>query len=138
MTQAARDHVRSYPRPGVPGVRIAEIGYDADTAQPRHWHEEANVTLVLTGALEEAVGRRKEVAAALSVVVKPACTDHANRYGRDGAHTFAVQLQREFLDSVGRDDVSLAHWQWVHGGPLAVHMLSLLHAIRAGEADDAE
>ncbi len=122
----------------LPGVRMAEVWYGGGMAQRRHWHEEANITLVVSGALEEVVGRRTERAGALSVVVKPACTDHADRYGPEGAHTFAVQLRREVADALRECDSPIAHWHWLHGGPAAAHMLGLLGALRGRRADAAE
>jgi AraC family transcriptional regulator len=121
-------HARSLDDAG--DLRVSEIAYHADVWQPRHAHEQTTVTLVLGGALRESVGRHEEVARALSVVVKPAGTEHADRFGRQGARTLQIGLETRFAAGLSDWDSRLGHWRWHHAGPAVPAFLRLLSVFR--------
>ncbi|MGI8835723.1 MAG: hypothetical protein ACR2H4_03680 [Pyrinomonadaceae bacterium] len=58
-----------------PGGRVVEDTYAPSERQERHAHSHTNVSLVLSGSLEESVCGKVEHAFPLSVVVKPSDTD---------------------------------------------------------------
>lgn len=120
-----------HPTP-LPGAVLREVSYPAGLTQPRHWHDRTSLTLVFDGSLAEEVGRVREEAAALSVVLKPAGTAHANRVGPRGATTYQIELDHGVADDpdapLGPDD-----WAWAHGGSPARRFLDVVRAVRAGE-----
>lgn len=103
-------------------LRIGVTRYAPSRRMPTHFHETSNVTLVLRGGLEERVGRTEVEAGPLSVVVKPAGTEHANRFGATGTSTFSVTLPEALLRQAGPGADGLREWRWLEGGP-AVRML---------------
>ena len=123
------------------GARVVEDIYTPRRKQERHAHPHTNVSLVLAGSVEETVGGTLEHAFALSVVIKPGDTEHANRYGAKGAHMLSVILKPELAASLKDWDPVLGRWRWMHGGPAARWMLRLLrtyrrHTRRSGELED--
>ena len=121
------------------GVQMVEEHYRSATAQPRHWHGFAKVTLVISGSVEETVGGRTEVARALSILVKPAGVEHADRYGSDGLHIFRIGFDPQLLGGRADDvDSPLSAWGCLRGGPLVAHMLGLLRLMRHGVTDETE
>jgi AraC family transcriptional regulator len=84
------------------------------------------VSLLVRGDLEERVGRRVETAGPLSVVVKPAGVEHADRFGRRGA--VAVQVVLSPADE-GWADGAMDAWRWSHAPEAARPLLRLLGAL---------
>lgn len=124
------------------GVHVVENIYTPRRKQERHAHLYTNVSLVLAGSVEETVGRVLEQAFALSVVVKPGDTEHANLYGSKGARILSVLLDPELATSIGEWESGILRWRWVHGGTAAHWMLRLLRIYRqcptrrSGEIED--
>ena len=85
----------------VAGLSVREVRYQASFEQPRHHHEHTTATLVLDGSLDEGVGSVRERALPLSVVFKPAGTEHRNHVGPRGAYTFQLSFESEFLETSG-------------------------------------
>lgn len=129
------EHVPSADRASAPGgarVRVREIAYRPREEQPPHFHEWSSVTLLIGGSLEEWSGSRREEAAALSVVVKPAGTVHADRIGPAGARTLQVAIApRMWRDAVADGGVA-PEWRWLHAGSAARPLLRLLRDHRSG------
>ncbi len=109
---------------------MVEDTYTPGREQVRHAHRHTNVSLVLAGSVEESVGRTLERGYALSVVIKPGGTEHANRYGAKGARMLSVLLEPGLAESLKDWDAGLGRWRWVHGGAAARWMLRLLPAYR--------
>lgn len=124
------------------GARVVEDSYTPLRRQERHAHPHTNVSLVLAGSVEETVGGALERAYALSVVVKPGGTEHANRYGAKGARIFSLLFEPELTASMKNWEPGLGRWRWVHGGAAARWMLRLLRTYRrrqthrGGEVED--
>ena len=117
---------------GLRGVR--GIAYAAGLTQAPHAHATTSVTLVLGGQIEERVGRRTESARAMSLVVKPAGVEHANRVGPRGAHTLQVELEpRSELAA----EASLSDWRWFHSSRAAAPFLAVLEALFDAPPDEA-
>jgi AraC family transcriptional regulator len=102
-------------------VLLRRLSYEPDVRQERHHHEQTTLTLVFRGSLNEVVGSAHEEAGPLSVVFKPAGTDHANRIGPRGAATVQVELPPDFMDACPGGD----EWSWAHGGSAARRFLAL-------------
>jgi AraC-like DNA-binding protein/quercetin dioxygenase-like cupin family protein len=116
------------------GARVVEHSYAPRRKEERHAHPQTNVTLVLSGSVEETVGRALERAYALSVVVKPGGTEHANLYGAKGARMFSVLFEPGLAASMKDWEPGLGRWRWAHGGAAARWMLRLLRTSRRCQA----
>jgi len=115
------------------GARVFEHTYTPGRKEERHAHRHTNISLVLAGSVEEAVGGALERAYALSVVIKPGGTEHANRYGAKGARVFSVLFEPELVASMQDWVPGLGRWRWMHGGAAARWMLRLLRTYRRGQ-----
>lgn len=118
-------------------MALREIEYPPDFRQAKHDHPWASVTLVLVGGLEERVGTAVETAAPLSVVVKPAGTEHADRVGPAGARTIQLALRPDLLDGDESPSGTLGRWRWLHAGAPARHFVTLLKLFRAEARDES-
>lgn len=124
-----------HPNP-LPGVSMRTIRYPADRRQERHHHDRTSLTIVSDGSLDEVVGSSREEAGPLSVVYKPAGTEHANRMGPHGATTVQITFERGFLSSDRPDQP--ADWGWAHGGTPARRFLELVRCWAAGGEPEEE
>ena len=122
--------------PAHPRVRVREVSYGASLVQPRHAHEETTITLVVTGSLRETVGRTQEVARALSIVVKPGDTEHADQFGERGARTVQIGLTAKEGAALREWEPAARQWRWTHAGPAVPAFLRLLTFLRATPHDD--
>jgi len=111
----------------MPGLDIRTNHYAPGERHARHAHAYTNVSLVLAGALVERVGRTEEYASALSVVVKPAGTEHADVFGPAGATLLQLLVPGECVVH------SADRWRWMRSFATARWMLR----IAARSADDA-
>jgi AraC-like DNA-binding protein len=74
--------------------------YAAGLRSARHAHPYANLSVILAGSLRERVGREEVTVGPLSVVVKPAGTEHANRFGPEGATLLRVEVPTVLLEAL--------------------------------------
>jgi len=79
-----------------PGFCVRVIEYAARMWQPVHTHDQASVTLVLTGAIEEERKIQTDYAAPFSVIVKAPRIPHSNRFGPNGCKTLQITLPLGF------------------------------------------
>lgn len=114
----------------VDGFEVTESIYRARGAQERHTHPCTQVTLVVGGSLVERVGAREERGGPLSVVVKPAGTEHADVIGPSGAHLIQVQLQPSYASLLGAHTDGLQDWRWIQGGLVARRFVGILNCFR--------
>ncbi len=121
------DPVNFGPAAAGTGFRVHLIDYAPGYRQAPHAHEETGITLVLAGGFLETVGRREERAGALSVVVKPAGTVHADVVGPHGARTVLVDIHDEA--AVLADPRDLGGWRWLHAGAGVRPLLALWRAL---------
>jgi AraC family transcriptional regulator len=117
--------------------RVREVAYPPGLLQPRHAHEETTVTLVVSGSLRETVGRTEEVARALSIVVKPGDTEHADQFGAHGARTLQIGLTTNDAAELREWEPSARSWRWTHAGPAVPAFLRLLALLRTQGTDNA-
>jgi len=118
----------------LPGAVLRERSYAAGCTQPRHHHARTSVTLVFGGSLEEDVGAARELAGPLSVVFKPAGTEHSDRVGPSGAVTLQLELDDDVVDGPG-EPVRPEDWGWSHGGAASRRFLELVCGARDGEPE---
>ena len=110
---------------------VLRVVYDPGERHERHAHSYSNVSVVIAGSLMERVGRTEVEVGPLSVVVKPAGTEHANAFGPQGA----VMLQLPVTPQWSRADGTQAvdRWRW-HRSPEAARWMLRL-ATAAAETD---
>lgn len=146
--QGAGDGSGSYgapsTRPLAPGPwpiahspRVRQVAYEPGLRQPRHAHVETTVTLVVAGSLRETVGHAQEIARALSIVVKPGDTEHADHFGERGARTLQIGLTTGEAEVLREWEPAARQWRWTHAGPAVPAFLRLLAFLRASPDDDA-
>jgi AraC family transcriptional regulator len=107
------------------GSRIRMLRYPPADYHVRHRHAASTITLVLGGSLIERVGDEVERASALSMVVKPAGTEHEDSFGPHGAITLQIVLSARD-ESLARRGAGLGPWRWAHVDDGTASMLCLL------------
>lgn len=117
--------------------RVREVAYAPHLLQARHAHEETTITLVVAGSLRETVGSAQEIARALSIVVKPGDTEHADQFGERGTRTVQIGLTPREAAALREWEPAARQWRWMHGGPAVPAFLRLLAFLRASPRDDA-
>jgi AraC family transcriptional regulator len=110
--------------------------YRPHLVQERHAHAETTVTLVVSGSLRETVGRAQEIARALSVVIKPGDTEHADQFGERGTRTVQISLAPDEATELRQWEPAARQWRWTHAGPAVPAFLRLLAALRRSPPDD--
>jgi AraC family transcriptional regulator len=116
--------------------RVREVVYAPGLLQAPHAHEETTITLVVAGSLRETVGRAQEIARALSIVVKPGDTEHADQFGEGGARTVQISLTERDAAEFRDWEPCARTWRWTHAGPAVPAFLRLLAFLRAHPHDD--
>jgi AraC family transcriptional regulator len=118
-------------------IQVNEHRYSPGLRQARHSHADASVTMLLAGSIVERVGESEEIARPLSIVVKPADTEHADLFGPDGAHTIQILLPPDCADEVSRSASSNRSWRWIHTGPAASAFMSLVRELRSSDGRES-
>jgi AraC family transcriptional regulator len=112
---------------------VADVAYPAGVTFEEHAHDRSYLLFVLRGGFAENVGGRADAASSASVVVMPAGTVHADRFGANGARSLVVTLEAEMERRlVGAHRGSL-RWRIVGGGQAPG---ILARACRAFRLDD--
>jgi AraC family transcriptional regulator len=88
------------------------VDYPPDACMPTHEHETLGLSVVLRGHVEEVVGRTIVQTGTGGLVVKPAGTAHANRFGPTGARLLAIEIHPVAEDLL-RGRAGLAPWRWL-------------------------
>ena len=89
-----------------------------------------NVTFIVAGSLRETVGTKSEIAGPLSVVLKPAGTEHADEFGPAGAVALSVRLDQSFIKALQDWERDLVQWRWQHSGGATKWFLLLLKSLQ--------
>ena len=116
-------------------MRVRRCFYAPLAKQSRHAHPYTNITFVVSGSLSETVGMKSEVAGPLSVVIKPAGTEHADQFGPNGAVALSVYLDHSFTSALRYWEKDLIQWRWQHCGAATKWFLLLLQSLQQGDAD---
>jgi AraC family transcriptional regulator len=114
-----------------PPFALAVVDYEPRETAPRHAHPYTNVSLVVAGGLRERVGSALVVAEPLSVVIKPAGTEHETVVAGQGARLVWLRIGAELAAATGAG--ALSSWRWLHGDAPARHLLRLLALSAAGD-----
>jgi AraC family transcriptional regulator len=118
------------------GFVVRELVYPAGRRMPRHAHDYSNVTVVVSGEMEETTDTAEHRGRSCSVLLKPAGTMHANFIlGRQGTHTVSIEMRG--LSPLSQELGSL-QWQWLEDPESARAGLAFYRAFRSGIAADLE
>ena len=107
-------------------LSLAASGYEAGTRQAPHAHDDLQITVVLRGTVEERVGASLERASALSVVVKDPGVMHEDHFGRAGALTARLSLERATLADLVEHPQRASAWRWTHEAMVAIPFLRIV------------
>ena len=90
-----------------------------------HAHAYTSISIVLAGSLLERVGATEETAGPLSVVVKPAGTEHADVFGSAGAVLLRLHVAPEWLTELDDGSAAIGRWRWCQAPATARWLLRL-------------
>jgi AraC family transcriptional regulator len=120
----------------MPSSLVAHSRYAARERHARHAHGYANLSVILAGSLVERVGRVEETVGPLSVVIKPADTEHANVFGAEGARLLRVRIPPQLLEAQEDGVRAVDRWRWVNNAPVVRWLLRLAAAERTDASLD--
>jgi AraC family transcriptional regulator len=120
------------PRPAGPFL-VRRIDYPPGLRQTTHYHDRSSLTILLAGEIRESARSREVTGSALSVVVKPAGTRHADEVGPRGARTLQVTFDPADAAALDGGSAVLCGWQWLHASPATAPLVALARLL----ADDA-
>jgi hypothetical protein len=107
---------------------IVRVNYESGERHERHAHDYANVSVVLAGSLRERVGRTEVIARPLSVVVKPAGTEHEDTFGPTGAVMLRMRLPDAWARACDATVTGAGRWRWLTSAPAARWLVRLAAA----------
>lgn len=104
------------------GIHLRTVGYRPLETHAKHCHNALGITLIVSGALEEATRIGTHRRGVCSVVVKPPELYHENLYGPRGTKTFQLTVDRALLPEFPR----VEGYGWYDGGPVTRAMVAML------------
>jgi AraC family transcriptional regulator len=114
-----------------PHFAVRELVYPTGCRMAPHAHGYSNLTVVVSGDIEETTDVAQHRGRSCSVLLKPAGTLHSNYIlGRRGTRTVSIELHRDELQAIP--------WQWLEDAESAKAALAFYTAFRAGTRDDVE
>ncbi|WP_373065388.1 helix-turn-helix transcriptional regulator [Gemmatimonas sp.] len=120
-----------------PLLTLTRSYYAGALVQPPHAHDALQISMLLTGRVEETVGGTTHEAAPLHVAVKDAGLEHANRWALGGATLLRLEARGASLGSLTGHAAAPA-WRW-RFDPVAIRAFLRLavnvHPERAIEED---
>ena len=114
----------------VEGCTLSLARYAPGMRMPFHAHDTMDIGFVLSGSLEEEVGRDRRLAFSGSVVIKPAGTVHRNVFGREGALMLGLRFCDMELDESTKR--SLRKWNWLSSIVVARFAFNVSQSVQRG------
>jgi len=112
---------------------IRELVYPGGRRMPRHAHGYSNLTVVVSGEIEETTDDGEHRGRSCSVLLKPAGTMHSNAIpGRQGTRTVSIELKPSSPLANG-----LRKWEWIETADTARAALAFYFAFRSGKDVEA-
>lgn len=107
-------------------LTLTRAHYEGALVQPPHAHDALQISMLLTGRVEETVGGTTHDAAPLHVAVKDAGLEHANRWAEGGTTLLRLEAPGESLASLtGRPTAPTWRWRF---DPVAIRAFLRLAA----------
>jgi AraC family transcriptional regulator len=123
------------------GIRLSVVDYPPHGAMSSHEHTSMGLSVVLRGGVEEMVGRSIVQAGTGALVVKPAGTVHANRFGPRGARLLSVEMHPDVTDDLLSMRTSAGRWRWLRSAAalrIAARALDRSAASRGADGELAD
>lgn len=98
------------------GLTLYETVYPSASRMPRHLHELAHFSYVLSGAYTERYGYRNRSGKPSTLILHPQYEHHAVEFHQTGASIFTVQVESEWLDHIRDYTKVLDSPQDIEGG----------------------
>jgi AraC family transcriptional regulator len=92
-------------------LTLHRASYTGTLVQPPHQHDALQLSMILTGAVEETVGGVSHAGAPLHIAVKDAGVAHANRWGPSGAQLVRLEAHGQSLAQL-TDTPEAPVWRW--------------------------
>lgn len=109
---------------------VRELVYAGGRRMPRHAHDYSNITVVISGDIEETTDVGEHRGRSCSVLLKPAGTMHANSIpGRQSTRTVSIEMPA--ASPLARELESL-RWQWLEDPESARAAIVFYRAFRGG------
>jgi AraC family transcriptional regulator len=102
---------------------VRESIYSPGLRLPRHSHDYSNVTVIVSGEIEEAGDGGEYRGRSFSVVLKPAGSEHENRVSGAGVRTLTVEIRE---NSAIAEEIRQRRWSWFEE-PVIVRAAVALH-----------
>jgi AraC family transcriptional regulator len=112
-------------------LSVEEADYSPRVHQVRHAHERHTVSFILSGGLRERVGGKEEIAGPLSIVTKPAGTEHQDDFGPAPTRLLRITLDPDLSRDCAYLGRPLTSWRWHTASPATSAFLGLLRHIRS-------
>lgn len=123
-------------RADFPRFAVRELVYAGGYRMARHAHDYSNVTVVVSGEMEETTDGGEHRGRSCSVLLKPAGTMHANYIvGRQGARTVSIELSDASPPAAELRELS---WQWLEDPESARAGLELYRAFHSASRAEVE
>lgn len=107
---------------------VCELVYPGGRRMPRHAHGYSNLTVVVSGEIEETTDDGEHRGGSCSVLLKPAGTMHSNAVlGRQGTRTVSIALKPS--SPLAKQ---LLRWEWIETPDTARAALAFYAAFRSG------
>ncbi|HYK03357.1 MAG TPA: helix-turn-helix domain-containing protein [Thermoanaerobaculia bacterium] len=107
---------------------VRELVYPGGRRMPRHAHGYSNLTVVVSGEIDETTDDGEHRGRSCSVLLKPAGTMHSNSIpGRQGTRTVSIELKP--ASPLAKQ---LRRWEWIETPDTARAALAFYAAFRSG------
>ena len=90
---------------------LHRASYQGALVQPRHRHDTLQLSMLLTGTVEETVGATTYTGMPLHIAVKDAGVEHANRWNEHGARLVRLEVHGKTLAGITRTPTA-PPWRW--------------------------
>ena len=106
---------------------VRECVYSGGTRLPRHAHDYGNITVVISGEIDEAAARGAHHGRSGSVVLKPPGVEHENVINGRGVRTLTIEVKQS-------DALAQRSWSWFEELDVVRRAIALRAAVvdRAG------
>ena len=116
------------------GARLTLRHYPSEGHQGRHVHDHTQLSFLLAGEMQERIGGKAHDVTSPSFCIKPAGTEHEDRWGRTGVLMFSVNFRTS--DILVPRDVGKETWCRAPAGPLAMIIRRVVACAGGDEADE--
>src|ERR1044071_7739563 len=99
----------------VAGFRLSESLYPANLITPKHCHQLACFSLILSGASQQTYGLRSRERSPNTMLFYPPGEVHSERFAGSGSRIFSIEMNAEWLQRL-RDYVSVQDQSLVFEG----------------------